>query len=479
MLKLYNTLTKKKEEFKPLKGKQVGIYTCGPTVYDYIHIGNLRSFLTSDILRRFLEYKGLKVDLVKNITDVGHMFADSDDGQDKILKTAQKEHKSPFDVARFYEQAFLEDEEKFNIKMANVYPRATEHISEMIKLIKQLIEKGYAYVKNGSVYYEVSRFSKYGMLSGNTIENLKSGARVLPKKEKKSTLDFALWKKAEPKRLMQWDSPWGKGYPGWHIECSAMSIKYLGETFDIHTGGEDNVFPHHEDEIAQSEAATGKKFVNFWIHTRHLLVDGQKMSKSLGNFYTLRDLEKKNYSPLALRYLFLTSHYKDVINFTFDSLKSAEKTLLNLGDFIFQIDHGKFPQTKKNPKIQRTIENTKKKFEEFMDDDLNTPKALAMIFEMIKMINKEIESKNFSQKDQEQTKNAIKVFDSVLGFLEKIEHEEEELGDDLKMLIEERENARKAKDWARADALRDQLEEEGIEIEDTPYGIHWKKIKKH
>ena len=478
MLKLYNTLTKRKEEFKPLKGKKVGMYTCGPTVYDYIHIGNLRSFLTADILRRYLEYKGLSINLVKNITDVGHMMADGDNGEDKILKTAEKEHKSPFDVARFYESAFLEDEGKFNIKMADIYPRATEHIPEMIKLIAKLIEKKYAYVRNGSVYFEVSSFPKYGTLSGNTVEELKSGARITPKEEKKSPFDFALWKKAEQGRLMQWDSPWGKGYPGWHIECSAMSTKYLGETFDIHTGGEDNIFPHHEDEIAQSEAATGKKFVNFWVHTRHLLVDGQKMSKSLGNFYILRDLEKKNYSPLALRFLFLTSHYRDVINFTFNSLGAAEKALSNLEDFIFQIDNGKFSDNKENPKIKNIVQDTEKKFIKDMDNDLNTPKALATLFEMTKAINKEIEFKKFSRADQKLVQETIKKLDLVLGFLEKAEREEE-LDEDLKMLIEEREKARKGEDWAKADALRDQLEEEGIEIEDTPLGIHWKRIKKH
>ena len=478
MLKLYNTLTNKKEEFKPQKNKKVGMYTCGPTVYDYIHIGNLRSFLTADILRRYLEYKGYRVNYIKNITDVGHMVADQDEGEDKIIKAAQKEHRSPQEIARFYEDAFLEDENKMSIKMANVYPRATEHIKEMRSMIQKLIEKSYAYAVKGSVYYDIKSFHRYGELSGNTVEKLKAGARIPPQKEKKSPFDFALWKKAEPNRLMQWDSPWGKGYPGWHIECSAMSMKYLGETVDIHTGGEDNIFPHHEDEIAQSEGATDKQFVRYWTHTRHLLVNGQKMAKSLGNFYTLRDLEKKNYSPLALKYLFLTSHYRDSLNFTFKALDGAEKTLENLKDFMLTINSAHFTEGKKNPKTEKIISRAKKEFEESMNDDLNTPKALAAIFEMTKTINKEIDSRNFSKADQKQAQKAIEEFDTVLGFLGRI-GQQEELDEDLKMLIDDREEARKEKNWAKADALRDQLEEEGIEIEDTSFGSRWKKIRKH
>lgn len=478
MLKLYNTLTKKKEIFKPLKGKKVGMYTCGPTVYDYIHIGNLRAFLTADILRRYLEYRGFRIYYVKNITDVGHMTSDQDEGEDKIIKTAKKEHKSPYEVARYYENSFMEDETDFNIKKANVYPRATEYIAEMQQMIKTLIQKGYAYEVNGSVYFNVSKFHRYGELSGNTLEKLKAGARIPKNKEKKSPFDFALWKKAEPNRLMQWDSPWGKGYPGWHIECSAMSQRYLGDTFDIHTGGEDNIFPHHEDEIAQSEGATDKKFVRYWIHSRHLLVNGEKMAKSLGNFYTLRDLKGKNYNPLALRYLLLTSHYRDPINFTFKALDGAEKTLDNLRDFIFKINQGKFKEEKSNTTIKKLIAASKKKFEEYMDDDLNTSKTLAVIFEMVKEINKNIDESKFSHKDQKEAKKTIKEFDSVLGFLEEI-GKLEELNEDQLALIKERGEARQQKDWARADAIRDELEEEGVELEDTSFGITWKKIKKH
>ena len=478
MLKLYNTLTNKKEIFKPINGKKVGMYTCGPTVYDYAHIGNLRAYILADTLYRYLEYSGYRVYFIKNITDVGQMVADNEEGEDKIIKTAKKEKKSPFDVARFYETAYLEDEGKLNIKSANVYPRATEHIKEMQELIKNLIDKGYAYTVNGSVYYDISKFHRYGKLSGNTLEKLKAGARIPANKEKKSPFDFALWKKAEQNRLMKWGSPWGKGYPGWHIECSAMSMKYLGETIDIHSGAEDNIFPHHEDEIAQSEGTTDKKFVNFWIHLRHLLVNNKKMAKSLGNFYTLRDLEKKDYNPLALRYLFLTSHYRDQINFTFKSLDGAEKTLDNLQDFMLTINEDKFSENKKNIQIKKIISETKKKFEEHMDDDLNTAQALASIFGMIKEINKEINKSKFSKDNQKEVKKAIKDFDSVLGFLRKL-NAEEKLDEDLQMLIDQREEARKEKDWAKADAIRDQLEEEGIEIEDTPHGIRWKKIRIH
>ena len=336
MLKVYNTLTGKKEEFKPLDNKIVTMYNCGLTVYDYAHIGNLRAYTFADILRRYLEYKGFVVKQVMNFTDVGHMFEDVDIGKDKMEETAKREKKDPWSIAEFYIKAFLEDSKAMNFEEPMVRPRATEHIKEMIDLIERLIRNGYAYVVNGSVYYDVAKFKNYGSLSGNTIEKLKTGAggRVEFNSDKKNQFDFALWIN-DPKHIMNWKSPWcEKGYPGWHIECSAMSMKYLGKTIDIHTGGEDNIFPHHEAEIAQSEGATDEQFVRYWMHVRHLLVNSEKMSKSLGNFYTLKDLLKKGYSAKALRYLMLSANYRTSLNFTEGSLKNAEKTVNGLIDFV-------------------------------------------------------------------------------------------------------------------------------------------------
>jgi len=294
--KIYNTLTKRIEEFEPINDEKVTMYNCGPTVYDYVHIGNFRTYLMADFLRRSLEFSGYEVKQVKNITDVGHLTQDDiDAGEDKMLKAARREGKTPYDIARFYEEAFHDDEAKLNILPAHVFPRATEYIPQMIDIIKKLIERGYAYETNGSVYYNVDKFKDYGKLSGNTLENLKIGARLGANPEKKNPYDFALWLKAGDEHLMRWESPWSTGYPGWHIECSAMSITNLGETLDFHTGGEDNVFPHHEDEIAQSEGATGKKFTNYWVHGRHLLVDGEKMSKSKNNFYVEKSFNHRNY----------------------------------------------------------------------------------------------------------------------------------------------------------------------------------------
>ncbi len=477
MLKLYNTLSGKKEFFKPLKGKKVTIYTCGPTVYDYAHIGNMRAYVTADILRKYLEHLNYRVYQIKNITDVGHMVADQDEGEDKIIKKALEEKQTPYQVAEFYEIAFKEDEYQLNIKAANVYPKATNHIKEMISIIQKLIKRGYAYEKNGSVYFSVEKFSRYGQLSGNTLDKLSAGARIACHPDKKNAHDFALWKKAETNRLMKWDSPWGKGFPGWHIECSAMSTKYLGDTVDIHTGGEDNIFPHHEDEIAQTEAATDKKFVRFWFHVRHLLVNGKKMSKSLKNFYTIKDIEKLGYNSIALRYLYLTSHYRDPLNFTLKSLEAAENTLSNINDLFFILEKAKFTSKNKNQKINQKIKETDIKFKKYLDDDLNTPQAIASVFELINLAKNSIKRGDFSSSDQKNLKKALKRYDSVLGFLLKA-GENIEIDEDVKMLIDEREKARKEKDWAHADALRDQIEEDGFIIDDTPWGTHVKRKPK-
>lgn len=477
MLKLYNTMTKNKEEFKPLKDKIVTMYNCGLTVYDYAHIGNLRSFTFSDILRRYLEYKGYEVKQVMNFTDVGHMFEDVDIGEDKMEAAAKREKMNPWFLAEFYIKAFMEDSKAMNFKEPMVRPRATEHIKEIIEFIQKLIEKGYAYVVKGSVYYDITKFKDYGKLSGNTLEKLQAGAggRVKFNPDKKNQFDFALWIN-DPKHIMNWKSPWSeKGYPGWHIECSAMSTKYLGETLDIHTGGEDNIFPHHESEIAQSEAATGKQFVRYWMHVRHLMVNGEKMSKSKGNFYTLKDLLSKDYSAKAVRYLMLSAHYRTSLNFTDDSLKNAEETVKGLLDFMDKTKTLRI-DTVYNNDLHKKVLETKEEFEKSMDDDLNMPQALATIFDLLRVANKAIDERKISQKNLKEIYEQMMEFDSVLGILQK-EVKEEKLPKEIMNLIIKREGHRKRGDFEAADKVRRELAEKGILIEDTPEGPRWKKIK--
>jgi len=338
MLKLYNTLTNKKEEFRPLEKGKVKMYSCGPTVYNYAHIGNLTAYTYADLLKRYLEYSGYEVRHIMNITDVGHLTEDdinqADSGEDKMLKAALREKKTPLEIADFYTEKFFEDAEKLNLEKASYYPRATVHIPQMIKIIGKLIEKDLAYEKNGNVFYDVEKFQDYGKLSKKKIEDLKSGARLEKHPDKKHPYDFALWLKAPKEHLLKWESPWSLGYPGWHIECSAMSMEYLGETLDIHTGGEDHVFPHHENEIAQSEGFSGKPFANFWFHNHFLLVDGGKMSKSKGNFYTLKDVLSKGYTAMDFRILVISSHYQSNINFTWDGIEQAKKNIEKIYRFI-------------------------------------------------------------------------------------------------------------------------------------------------
>lgn len=473
-LQFYNTLTKQKEEFTPQAKRRVTMYTCGPTVYSHPHIGNFRSFMAADILRRYLEYLGYEVFHVVNITDVGHMTTDdeaaqSQPGEDKIQAAAAREKKTPQEITRFYEQEFMEVSKLLNLRPAQAYPRATEHIQEMIDLIQQLLKKGYAYEVNGNIYYEIAKFKAYGQLSGNTLENLMAGARVEVSQEKRSPFDFALWKQ-DPKHLMQWDSPWGKGFPGWHIECSAMSMKYLGQTFDIHTGGEDNLFPHHESEIAQSEAATGQPFVRYWFHPRYLLVDNQKMSKSLGNFYTVHDVLKKGYAPMALRYALMNTHYRQNVNFTMESLEAARNAVQRLLDFqqrLQEISHQDQPKDSSG-KVDKILSSTQHRFEAAMSDDLNISEALAAIFDMVRAINKI----GLSSQEAEQVLQFLKRFDTVLGILEP---KDKVLDQDIEALIKARQEARQNKDYQKADAIRTQLKKQGIILEDTAQGVRWKR----
>ena len=462
MLKIYNTLTKQKEEFKPINPGKIGMYTCGPTVYDFIHIGNIRAYTTPDVLRRYLEYQGFEVRHIKNITDVGHLTQDDidqgDTGEDKIERKALAEKKTPEEIARFYEEAFREVEKEMNILPAQYFPRATAHVPQMVKMIERLIEKGYAYEKNGNVFFDVTKFPEYGKLSGNTLEKLKVGARLEEHPDKRNPWDFALWLKAPKEHLMKWDSPWSVGYPGWHIECSAMSTEYLGDTLDIHTGGEDNIFPHHEAEIAQSECATGQKFSNYWIHTRHLLVDGEKMSKSKGNFYTLADIKKKGFSPMALRLAILSAHYRSQMNFTWNALYQAQANLDSINNFYNRIIN--YAPSESDKFSNLTVADFVKNFGEALDDDLNTPLALSVILEFVNHGNKLMDEGLMG--NPAEAKKTLETFAKILGLhLEGIVVPQE-----IIELAEERKEARTGKDFQKSDELRNKIDEMGYIIED-------------
>ena len=465
-IRFYNTLTRTVQDFTPLREGKVGMYNCGPTVYNYATIGNFRAFMLADLLHRYLKFKGFEVTQVMNLTDVGHMTTDADEGEDKMEKAARQSGKDPWQIAEFYAEAFFADIKSLRITPATVYPRATQHVPEMIELIRKLIDRGHAYTAGDGVYYSVETFPAYGQLSGNTLEKLEAGARIEVNPEKRNPADFALWK-FDPKHIMQWDSPWGRGFPGWHIECSAMSMKYLGNTLDIHTGGEDNIFPHHECEIAQSEGATGEPFVRHWLHTRFLLVDGQKMSKSLGNFYTLRDLQEKGFSDLAIRYLLLSNNYRQPLNFTFDAVKASHEALTRMRDFVLRLREAQGESI--DPQVADIITRARAAFEDALDDDLNVSKALAAVFDFMRDINKLTPGKQ----DAQAAEAAMTDFNKVLGVIEL--EQAESLEEEVERLIQERQAARKAKNFRRADEIRNSLRDRGIILEDTPHGVRWKK----
>ena len=459
----FNTLTRRKEAFKPITEGEVRLYTCGPTVYDFAHIGNFRAFVFEDLLRRWLEYRGFKVTHVMNLTDV----------DDKTIRGSQQQQKPLDQYTEFYAEAFFEDVTALNIERADFYPRATENIREMVALIKRLLEKGYAYKgEDGSVYYAISKFKDYGKLSKIKVAKLKSGARVkVDEYAKEEAQDFALWKVwTKEDGDVFWETELGKGRPGWHIECSAMSMRYLGERFDIHCGGVDNMFPHHENEIAQSEGATGKKFVNYWLHNEHLQVEGKRMAKRLGNFYTLRDLLGMGYDPIAIRYLLLSTHYRQQFNFTFKGLDAAKAAIERLRNFVRRLDD---LDGKSSGKIAKLMSKVKSGFGEAMDDDLNISVALAALFDFVRDVNNLLDAGEVSKEEAKQIIDLISAFDKVLGVIGKVKAETA-LPKEAEELIRKRDEARKRKDWKAADAIRQQLKEMGILMEDTATGVKWK-----
>jgi cysteinyl-tRNA synthetase len=443
------------------------MYTCGPTVYDYAHIGNFRAFLFEDLLKRWLQYKGLKIMHIMNLTDI----------DDKTIKGSQQKAIPLRQFTDFYAKAFFEDIKTLNIKPADVYPRATDHIPEMVAIIKTLQTKGYGYIgEDKSIYFSVCKFPDYGKLSHLKVGELKVGARVNQDEyAKEEAQDFALWKAWCPEDgEVYWETDLGKGRPGWHIECSAMSMKYLGETFDIHCGGVDNMFPHHENEIAQSEAATGKKFVNYWMHNEHLQVEGKKMSKRFGNFYTLRDLLAKGYDPIAIRYLLMSTHYRQQFNFTFEGLEAAKAAVERLRNFVRRLHE--VESVVETGKVAVLMDKLEACFGGSMDDDLNVAIALSSLFDFIREINVLLDANMVSKAEAAEVGGLMMRLDEVLGVIGKVEVEEA-LPQDIDALVQKREAARKAKNWKEADTIRVQLKSMGIVLEDTAQGVRWHKEK--
>jgi cysteinyl-tRNA synthetase len=488
-LQIHNTLTRRVEEFKPLQEGRVGIYVCGPTVYGHAHLGHGKSYVSFDVLVRYLRYLGYAVTYVQNITDVGHLTDNADEGEDKIGKQARQERKHPMAIAESYTRSFFEDMDQLNCVRPDISPRATGHIPEQIELVQTLMDKGFAYESGGSVYFDISKFSGYGKLSGRNVEEMEAGARVEVSGEKRNPADFALWKKAEPGHIMQWASPWARGYPGWHLECSAMSTKYLGQPFDIHGGGMENKFPHHECEIAQSEAARGVQFVRTWVHNNMVTVDGQKMGKSLGNFITLKEAfagthEKlsRAYEPLAVRQLVLGSHYRSPLDFSDAALFAAHSGYQKISEAVRNLRKqiGAAPQGEPDQGARKQLEDAQTKFEEAMNDDLNTSVALSVLFDLVRLTTGLLENKKTTMEALTAVNEMFtKLGGDVLGIVTAESGQaggvnEEALDKLVGILIAQRAEARKAKDFARADAIRAKLDEAGIVLEDGPQGTQWR-----
>lgn len=463
MLRFYNTLSRTKEDFKPINPKFVTMYSCGPTVYNYAHIGNLRTYIFMDLVRRALRLSGYKIKGVMNITDVGHLMADSDDGEDKMAVASRQQNKTPWEIAEYYSKIFFEDLAKLNIGKPEIIAKATDHIEDMINYVLDLEAHGFSYETSDGIYFDIAKFPNYGCLSRANLDDQLAGARVEVNDEKRHPADFALWKKADPLHIMQWQSPWGMGYPGWHIECSAMSQKYLGKTFDIHSGGVDHIPIHHENEIAQNEAITGEKSVNYWLHGEFMLVDNGKMSKSLGNTYTIAQLEEKGYSPLDFRFFCLNTHYRKKLNFTFDGLDAAKISRERLMQSLAQ---HKASSAKTD---EAKLEKYKADFHAAIEDDINVPLALGILFTAVK----EPKSKDIYE--------LALYFDKALGLsLDKLPAVKEEtiaIPDEVADLIEKRKTAKANKDYALADQIRGQITALGYNVMDTKDGVKVTLIK--
>ena len=458
-----NTLTRKKEKFIPIDNKEVKIYSCGPTVYKDATIGNLRTNVFQDVLRRVLKYNGYKIKHVMNITDVGHLVSDGDEGEDKMLKSAREENKTPLEIAEHYTKLFFDDLKALNIETPEIVCKATEHIDEMLEYVKILVEKGYAYETSTAIYFDISKLDKYPILSNLNLEEQKAGARIEIDKEKKNPYDFALWIKAPKNHLMKWDSPWGPSYPGWHIECSAMGKKYLGEQFDIHTGGIDLIPTHHENEIAQSKGICGKIPANYWLHGEYLLIDGGKMSKSLGNVYLLKDLISKGYDPLTYKLFCYTGHYRNKLNFTWEGIESVSKSLERLRNSYKLNLEGKDGLDKEDINKITEIEE---KFHEAINDDMNMPLAMSYVWELARYDKKNIEISKM-----------LKKFDTILGIdIDKENNNiQVEIPEEILNLVEERKIARKNKDWSKSDEIRELINQKGYDIKDTANGTEIKQ----
>ena len=472
-MKLHNSLTGAVEEFVPLRAGEVRMYNCGPTVYKRQHIGNFRAFATADLLRRSLEYVGFDVTQIMNITDVGHLTEDDRAdalGEDKLQREAERRALDPWEIAREEERNFKEDLAALGILPADAYPRATEHVPEMIEMIEVLLERGHAYRAGGNVYFDVSSFPNYGALSGNTIAELDAGAsgRTVDRGDKRSPHDFALWK-VDPKHLMQWDSPFGRGFPGWHIECSAMSRKFLGDTIDIHTGGPDNRFPHHECEIAQSECVTGLPFVRYWVHCGWVEIAGRKMSKRAGRLYTVPELVEMGYAPADLRLFLLKQHYRAPLPFEIELLDEAKKIRSKLNNFV-HYEMAQRPDDATRPEVDAAVKHARSSFRAALEDDLNTSAAMATIHEFMTAMNRAAPGRE----DAERAIAFMRETDSVLGFLD--EQPEQDAGNaEIDALVAERDAARSARDFARADEIRGMLNARGIELLDSPQGTRWRR----
>lgn len=455
----YNTLTKNKELFKSIESGKAKIYSCGPTVYKDATIGNMRTNLFQDTLRRVLRYNGYELKHVMNITDVGHLVSDGDEGEDKMLKSAREEHKSPIEIAEHYTKLFFKDLERLNIETPEIVCKATEHIKEMLEMVEKIMERGYAYETSTAIYFDVSKLDEYGILSGINLREQKAGARVEVDPEKRNPYDFALWIKAPENHLMKWDSPWGPSYPGWHIECSAMSTKYLGEVFDIHTGGIDLIPTHHENEIAQSKGACGKIPAHYWMHGEYLLINGGKMSKSLGNVYLVDDIINRGYDPLVYRLFNFSCHYKGKLNFTWDGIESASTSLNRLREGYQKHLNGT------DIVSEDVINDMENRFHQAINDDLNMPLAMSVVWEAVKYPEK---SPKIAQ--------LLEKFDTVLGIKIAEKKEEQQIPQEVLDLVEQRKVARSEKNWPESDRLRDLIIEKGYNVKDTKEGVEVSKL---